>query len=123
MPQMDQTSHGDKNCPSGDRKQLFTDSEALALSVGEMDLAKERSRRGHMLRRYFGGPGNALADRRLEALRALVVNIGIASNDAALEAACVEALESGLSEAQIAFVLARHRVSHGESNQRRRSGG
>lgn len=115
MRQMDHTTECQKNGTSGDRWQLFTDIEALALTVGEMDLAKERSRRGRMLSPYFGRPGNALADRRLEALRALVVNVGTARNDAALEAACVEALDLGLSETQIAFVLARHRAWQGRS--------
>ncbi|OAN59911.1 hypothetical protein [Sphingomonas sp. TDK1] len=123
MRKMDRTSHGDQNCPSGDRRPLFTDIEALALSVGEMDLAKERSRRGHVLSRYFEEPSNALADRRLEALRALVVNVGIARDDATLEAACVEALELGVRQTQIAFVLARHRAWRCESDRHRRSGG
>ena len=110
MRQMDQTLPGRTHCARGDQRCLFTDNETLALRVGEMDLTKARSRRAHVLSRYFVRPRNALADRRLEALRALVVNVGLAKNDTLVEAACLEALASGLSETQIAFVLARHRI-------------
>lgn len=88
---------------------LFTQNEVLAVRVGEMDLEKATWWRRSFVHRRFEGPRNPLADCRLEALRALVVRVGVAHNQDVLEAACVAARDAGLSETQIAFIVARHR--------------
>lgn len=88
------------------------------MRVGALDLARERVRRRGLISRWFRPRRNRLADPMLEALRTLVVAIGLARDDEALDAAWVVARDAGLRERQIAVVIARHRVERDPSSAR-----